>query len=62
MRAKICDRCGDFYNPYKYIPEMRLAGLSKTASNYTKPFDLCRKCEKELIEWFKEKGHSPDER
>ena len=61
MRAKICDRCNGYYNPYKYTPRLKLTGISASASRYNKPLDLCKDCEQELVEWFKAKGNDPQD-
>lgn len=51
MRARICDRCGEYYkNDNK--DEFKLARMSQTASRYTKSVDLCPECQKSLASWF----------
>lgn len=53
MRARMCDRCGEYYKKdNKFIDEFRLAKISQTASRYTKSIDLCPECQKSLTYWF----------
>ena len=51
MKARICDRCGEFYeNNIK--DEYKITKISPTASRYSKLVDLCPKCQKSLASWF----------
>jgi len=53
MKAKQCDRCGEFYSKTNEY-HMRLARISTTASRYQRQLDLCPKCEADLIKWYEE--------
>jgi hypothetical protein len=57
MKAKICDRCGNFFNlQQQETNEFKLKRINKTASRYEKSLDLCPKCQEELRQWFDERN------
>lgn len=54
MKAKKCDRCGQFFVDYEeFEGYIKLTVASNTPSRYQVKQDLCQECEKSLIEWFK---------
>lgn len=51
MKAKICDRCKNFYE-LKFENKMRIQILKDTKSRYVKSIDLCPECQKEIMNWL----------
>ena len=52
MKAKKCDRCGEFY-PVDKDSHVKLQKISYAANTrYTKGVDLCDRCQLELIDWL----------
>lgn len=59
MKAKKCDRCGEFFVNYEeFEGYIRLTVASNSPSRYQVKQDLCQECEQSLIEWFE--GESDD--
>lgn len=57
MKAKICDRCGNFFDlKQQETNEFKLKRINKTASRYEKSLDLCPRCQEELRQWFDERN------
>lgn len=56
MKAKCCDRCGDFF-PLQQSEEseFKLKKINRTASRYEKSLDLCPECQEELQQWFEKR-------
>ena len=58
MKAKKCDRCGEFFVDYEeFEGYIRLTLASSSPSRYQVKQDLCPKCENSLIEWYNSKNH-----
>lgn len=56
MKAKKCDRCGEFFVDYEeFEGYIRLTLASNSPSRYQVKQDLCPKCENSLIDWYNSK-------
>lgn len=53
MRARQCDRCGQFYRTDNE-PKYKVTEISRTASKYSKSVDLCPECCESLAKWYEQ--------
>lgn len=51
MKAKICDRCKNFYE-LKFENKVRIQTIKDTKSRYTKSIDLCPECQEAIMNWL----------
>lgn len=52
-KAKKCDRCGRYYDPY-YTEILLAKGMLQNV------IDLCPECEEQLTDWLSEGGNQND--